>query len=1124
MFLPTPHLTILRRLSIACCALLSCVHPVASAQTVPQFQDGDRVAFVGDSITHGGSYHSYVYLYYLTRFPEREFRIWNKGVSGEKASHVLRRFDEDVAVVKPNVSTVMLGMNDVGRWLYGPDKTDTATQQKYLDTYYADMTKLLGEFAAIDSEVIFITPTIYDQTAELARNNEVGVNDALGKCADFVKAAAVSSGQGYVDFYDAMSAINADLQQSDPSATIVGQDRVHPSVDFGHFIMGYQFLKAQGVPQLVSKIVLDAKSGALEASENATVSDLKLAKDSVSFTALEAALPFPQTQSIAKSLELVPFEAEMNQQILSVQNLADGSYALAIDGTEVGIWNAAQLNAGVNLAVVQKTPQYQQALEVKKLNDQRHYQQSRLRNAAYVFYSSGLSESGIDLNDAPAIEAFLAEKLKDSEGKTWYNYVKQQYSDYVAITAKKPEINAHLESLHPELYEANQPVPHRFTLTKLAADAVTEADSEALSFDGIDDVREMGNPVSTGSAYTIAFSVKAPAQNWDHYLYTETSSSDWKPLFGIRGWSDGKLNIHSNDNANTTLYSLNSNQAVFDDIWHHVALVDDSGSVTLYIDGAYEASASYEQVGVSRNTTWLGARGVNGSTDCFFEAQVDDFVTYNTALDASTIAALAKGEVSAPPQHSFQLPSIFSDGMMLQRDKPARIWGLDVPGASVRVEFAGQSKTATANAKGEWEVKLDAMPASFENRSMAVTSQSSGLSAQVSNVLVGDVWICSGQSNMEFPLFKSTHGSEALQQPANDSIRFFKQRFDGAPEPLFDVVEGHWKSDTPDGRKWISAVAWNFAQNIYASEQVPVAMVAAYIGGSSAQMWTPIEDLRADAEFSYYVKGYQQYAANFETLKATYPTRKADAEAAGKPLSITEHYGWFPSATYNAMIHPIQNFTVKGVIWYQGEANTDTFQSKLYRKLFPTMIEAWRREMQAPELPFLFVQLPNFTPWRETDWALLRESQALTMEALEHTGMAVTIDIGDNGDVHPTLKKPVGERLARIALNQVYGKLVEYAAPEVEQIEVKGGALVLHFDGDLGLSEGAVPREFFVCGDDSNFVPADAVVEGRVIKVSSEQVSVPVEVRYAWSNDPQVNLFGVNGLPVAPFKSVVAAK
>ena len=464
-------------------ALYACgTSNLVEAQSVPQFQDGDRVCFVGDSITHGGSYHSYVYLYYLTRFPDREIQAWNKGISGEKASHILRRFDEDIALTKPNVSTVMLGMNDVGRWLYGADKNDAAsraTQQQYIDTYKSDMTKLIARFDAIESEVIFITPSIYDQTAELTRKNELGANDGLRQCADFVKGTAAARGQGTVDFYDTMLTVNAELQSLDPSATIVGPDRVHPGWHYGHFIMGYQFLKAQAVPQFVSKIVLDAKRGTLQESDNATVTNLQVAADSVSFTALEGALPFPQSQTIAKALELVPFEAEMNQQILAVQNLRDGNYTLAIDGTRIGVWTAAQLDAGINLAVIQATPQYQQALKVQQLDDARHSQQSRLRSAAYVFYSSGLSQSDVDFKDPEAVKSFLDAKLKKVEGESWYGYVKQQYRDYCTQPANKADINLELATLHFELYQSNQPVPHRFSLISVGADVAAEGLSMA---------------------------------------------------------------------------------------------------------------------------------------------------------------------------------------------------------------------------------------------------------------------------------------------------------------------------------------------------------------------------------------------------------------------------------------------------------------------------------------------------------------------------------------------------------------------------------------------------------------------------------------------------------------------
>ena len=449
--------------------LLLFLRPAVAADAVPQFQSGDRVCFIGDSITHGGSYHSNVYLYYLTRFPDREFRVWNKGISGNQASHVLQRFDSDIANEAPTVSTLMLGMNDIGRWLYGADKTDATSleqQAAQLNAYYANMEKVVAQLDAIGSEVVFITPSIYDQTAELERANNYGANDALGQCADFIKEAATERGQAYVDFYHAMLRINADLQRENPSATIVGKDRVHPDWDPGHFIMAYQFLKAQDVPQLVSRVELDARRGKLLTAEQATVTKIQSERGVFAFTVLETALPFPQTESISKGLALVPFEAEMNQQILAIRSLPDGDYALAIDGIPVGAWSAGAFKTGINLAPLMTTPQYYQALEVKHLNDERVKEASRLRTAALVYYGSGLFDSGVDPKNATAVQEILNKRLQAFEGESWYGYMKQQYDAYLGIKADEDAIRANLEKLHQKLYQANQPVARRYQLTR----------------------------------------------------------------------------------------------------------------------------------------------------------------------------------------------------------------------------------------------------------------------------------------------------------------------------------------------------------------------------------------------------------------------------------------------------------------------------------------------------------------------------------------------------------------------------------------------------------------------------------------------------------------------------------
>ena len=454
---------------LAALSALFFAHTSLAGQTVQQFQKGDRVCFIGDSITHGGSYHANVYLYYLTRFPDREFRIWNKGIGGNQASHVLQRFETDIAIEAPTVSTLLLGMNDIGRWLYGVDKTDAsarANQKAQLDAYYANMTQVLAQLDALGSEVILITPSIYDQTAELERANNYGANEALGACADYLEQTAANRGQGVVDFYDAMNAINAELQAVDPRATIVGKDRVHPDWDPGHFVMAYQFLKAQDVPALVSKVVMDARRGKVLAAEQAAVTQIQSKRGSFAFTVLEAALPFPQTESIAKGLAIVPFEAEMNQQILAIDGLPEGDFTLTIDGIVAGSWSAEVLKAGINLARLETTPQYQQALSVKELNDERVRQEGRLRAAALVYYGSGLAQSAVDLDDPQAVQAVLDARLKSFEGEPWYGYMKQQYAAYLPIKAEEGKIRETLETLQQKLYETNKPVAHRYTLTR----------------------------------------------------------------------------------------------------------------------------------------------------------------------------------------------------------------------------------------------------------------------------------------------------------------------------------------------------------------------------------------------------------------------------------------------------------------------------------------------------------------------------------------------------------------------------------------------------------------------------------------------------------------------------------
>jgi hypothetical protein len=231
--------------------------------------------------------------------------------------------------------------------------------------------------------------------------------------------------------------------------------------------MSYQFLKAQGVPKYVSRILIDAKKNKVLFADNASITPRGKIGEWLSFDVLEGALPYPQTKGISKGLKLVPFEAEMNQQLFGVRHLEAGNYELSIDGVELGQWTADQLSAGVNLAVIKATPQYQQALKVMEISNRRGKLQSQLRDVAFVYYGSGLADSDVDMNDSEAVEAFLAKKLEANEGRSYYAYVKRQYDKFLATRAEVTAISEAIEATHAELYQANQPVSHRYGIKRL---------------------------------------------------------------------------------------------------------------------------------------------------------------------------------------------------------------------------------------------------------------------------------------------------------------------------------------------------------------------------------------------------------------------------------------------------------------------------------------------------------------------------------------------------------------------------------------------------------------------------------------------------------------------------------
>jgi lysophospholipase L1-like esterase len=437
----------------------------AAPDSVPQFADGDTVCFIGDSITHGGAYQSFIYLFYTTRFPDRRIRVYNCGISGDTAAGALKRLDWDVLAHRPTVATLMFGMNDVNRGLYAPGREgeEVAEQRAGAIRYHVDNMKAMAErLRDAGCRLIFITPSIYDQTAAIEAENDVGVDDALARCAEAVRRMAPDYDASVVDLHPLMLGVNASLQERDPSATIVGRDRIHPG-DVGHMVMAYAFLRAQGVPALVSRVEIDAREARVVDTVNCTVDRLEVSGQGVSFRTLEGALPFPVPQSARPALDLVPFAGEMNREMLVVRNLPAGRYDILIDGEVVDTTDATALAQGLNLAANARTPMYRQAEEVAALNATRHNTSCwQLRNIAMLRRS--VLAAGIDQSDFEAEKAFVLAELEKSRHRPWYGYMQQVTQSYIENRPKEAELIRRRDEAMAAMGPAAQPVPHTFLI------------------------------------------------------------------------------------------------------------------------------------------------------------------------------------------------------------------------------------------------------------------------------------------------------------------------------------------------------------------------------------------------------------------------------------------------------------------------------------------------------------------------------------------------------------------------------------------------------------------------------------------------------------------------------------
>lgn len=507
---------------------------------------------------------------------------------------------------------------------------------------------------------------------------------------------------------------------------------------------------------------------------------------------------------------------------------------------------------------------------------------------------------------------------------------------------------------------------------------------------------------------------------------------------------------------------------------------------------------------------------------------------FNAAVMAGALRSLADRQLAKfllPAD--LWLPRIFGDHMVLQRDMPVPVWGTAAPGAEVSVRIADKSVTAKAGDDGKWRTEIPALTAGGPH---ALEVSCLGARRIFQDVMVGEVWLCSGQSNMDFTLAKTekrsfsgvTDWPKVVAGAYHPRLRMFTAEWTTREFPQRDVA-GAWAVCTPQSAGDFSAVAYHFGLAIQRKLDVPVGLVTCAFGASTIEAWISDNTLTAHPQFAGLLKDFGRKKIAFrDDPKPFADYGKALASWNGKDRRPANpdpvHDQHHPSVLHNGMIAPIVPFPIRGAIWYQGESNLNT--RGLYADLQKALIGEWRSLWNQPELPFHFVQLaayrsPSADPAAGGQIAGMREAQAKSL-AMPHTGMAVTIDIGDEKDVHPRNKLDVGERLARLALSRTYGKPGVDSGPLFREAVVDGKGIRVRFDHTgSGLVAASGPlRRFAIAGNDGKFVHADAVIDGDSVIVSSSAVSTPAYVRYAWADNPAgANLFNAEGLPAAPFRT-----
>ena len=489
-----------------------------------------------------------------------------------------------------------------------------------------------------------------------------------------------------------------------------------------------------------------------------------------------------------------------------------------------------------------------------------------------------------------------------------------------------------------------------------------------------------------------------------------------------------------------------------------------------------------------------------------------------------------------------KLANLFSDHMVLQRGMSVPIWGTATAGEQIVVTLAQKTVKTKAGQDGKWMVRFARLEAGgpFE---MTVKGDNT---LTVKDIYTGEVWLCSGQSNMEMSVAREdrywcgvNNEAEEVASAKYPLIREYKVKMKLADNPQTDA-EGKWSICSPETVGKFSATAYFFGRELHKKFNVPIGLVTSAFGASAAQAWIRREDLAANPDLAPLLEAYAKISKEYSTNKEVkekyeqavkkWEEDAAQAKAAGKPVPRRprnpnpEQDQHNPCVLYNAMIIPLVPYAIRGAIWYQGESNYPT--GNIYYTLMSTLIKNWRQVWNQGNFPFIYVQLaankkPATEPCGQSEMAPVREGQLQTLQ-IPNTGMAVTIDIGDADNIHPKNKQELGRRLGLIAQALVYHQLIPYSGPLYKSFTIEGNSIRLSFDHTDGglMAKGDKLTGFAIAGEDQKFVWADAKIDGNTVVVSSPQVAKPVAVCYGWADNPPVNLFNKIGLPASPFRTV----